>query len=96
MPVNVTLHCLFYLHATVGKVIVNSEMADINSNCNSAVEASLLGLERLGMLRVLCNEKVKAISTLVISTRFACSTKTYTTVTSCQNAACSSTYFFSE
>ena len=40
------------------------------------------------MSRVLRNEKVKAISTLVIRTRFARSTKTYTTFTSCQNAAC--------
>ena len=46
------------------------------------------------MSRVLRNEKVKAISTLVIRTRFARSTKTYTTFTSCQNAACSNTFFF--
>ena len=76
------------------RIILNSEMADVNSNFNSAVEASLLELERLGMSRVLRNEKVKAISTLVIRTRFARSTKTYTTFTSCQNAACSNTFFF--
>ena len=46
------------------------------------------------MSRVLHNEKVKAISTLVIRTRFARSTKTYTTFTSCQNAACSNVVFF--
>ena len=46
------------------------------------------------MSRVLRNEKVKAISTLVIRTRFARSTKTYTTFTSCQNAAFSKTFFF--
>ena len=46
------------------------------------------------MSRVLRNEKVKAISTLVIRTRFARSTKTYTTFTSCQNVACSNTFFF--
>ena len=46
-------------------------MADVNANFNSAVEASLLELERLGMSRVLRKEKVKAISTLVIRTRFA-------------------------
>ena len=46
------------------------------------------------MSRVLRNEKVKAISTLVIRTRFARSTKTYTTFTSCQNAACSNVLFF--
>ena len=76
------------------RIIPNSEMADVNSNFNSAVEASLLELERLGMSRVLRNEKVKAISSLVIRTRFARSTKTYTTFTSCQNAACSNTFFF--
>ena len=75
-------------------IILNSEMADVNSNCNSAVKASLLELEWLGMSCVLCNEKVKVISTLVIRTRFARSTKTYTTFTSCQNAACSSKFFF--
>ena len=76
------------------RIIPNSEMADVNSNFNSAVEASLLELERLGMSRVLGKEKVKAISTLVFRTRFARSTKTYTTFTSCQNAACSNTFFF--
>ena len=74
------------------RIIPNSEMADVNSNFNSAVEESLLQLERLGMSRVLRNEKVKAIFTLVIRTRFARST--YTTFTSCQNAACSKTFFF--
>ena len=63
------------------RIIPNSEMADVNSNFNSAVEASLLELERLGMSRILRNEKVKAISTLVVRTRFARSTKTYTTFT---------------
>ena len=76
------------------RIIPNSEMADVNSNFNSAVAASLLELEQLGMSGVLRNEKVKAISTLVIRTRFARSTKTYTTFTSCQNAACSNTFFF--
>ena len=75
------------------RIIPNSEMADVNSNFNSAVEASLLELERLGMSRVLRNEKLKATSTLVFRTRFARSTKTYTTFTSCQNAACSNTFF---
>ena len=56
-------------------------MTDVNANFNSAVEASLLELERLGMSRVLRKEKVKAISTLVIRTRFARSTKIYTTFT---------------
>ena len=77
------------------RIILNSEMADLNSNFNSAVEASVLELDRLGMSRVIHNEKVKAISTLVIRTRFARSTKTYTTFTLCQNAACSNTFFFS-
>ena len=39
-------------------------MADRNSNFNSALEGSLLELERLGMSRVLRTEQVKAISTL--------------------------------
>ena len=76
------------------RIIPNSEMADVNWNFNSAVEGSLLELEQLGMSRVLRNEKVKAISTLVIRTRFTRSTKTYATFTSCQNAACSNTFFF--
>ena len=46
------------------------------------------------MSRVLRKEKVKAISTLVIRTRLARSTKTYTTFTSCQNPACFSMFFF--
>ena len=46
------------------RIILNSKMADVNSNFNSAVEASLLELERQGMSRVLRNQKVKAISTL--------------------------------
>ena len=66
------------------RIIPNSEMADGNSNFNSAVEASLLELERMGMSRALRKEKVKAISTLVFRTWFARSTKTYTTFTSCQ------------
>ena len=62
------------------RIILNSEIAEVNSNYNSAVEASRL--EQLGMLRVLRNEKVKAISTLIIRTRFARSSKAYTTFTS--------------
>ena len=46
------------------------------------------------MSRVLRNENVKAISTLVIRTRFARSTKTYTIFMSCQNAACCNTFCF--
>ena len=46
------------------RIILNSEMADVNSNFNSADEASLLELERQGMWRVLRNQKVKAISAL--------------------------------
>ena len=45
-----------------GRIILNSEMADVRAIFNSAVETSLL--ELLGMLRVLRNETVKAISTL--------------------------------
>ena len=61
------------------RIILNTEMMDINSNFDSAIEASLLELEQLGMSCVLHNEKVKAISTPIIRTRFARSTKTYTT-----------------
>ena len=45
-----SLYCLFcfHLHATAERVILNSEMADVNWNFNSAVEASLLELEQLG------------------------------------------------
>ena len=46
------------------RIILNSEMADARAIINSAVETSLLELERLGMSPVLRNEKVKAISTL--------------------------------
>ena len=70
----------------------------LSINCKSILFipflSSLLELERLGMSRVLRIEKVKAISTLVIRTRFARITKTYTTFTSCQNAAFSNTFFF--
>ena len=76
------------------RIILNSEIAEVNSNYTSAVEASRLELERLGMLRVLRNEKVKAISTLIIRTRFARSSKAYTTFTSWKNATCSNTFFF--
>ena len=49
------------------RIILDSEMADLNSNFNSAVEASLLELERQGMSRVLRNQKVKSISTPLAS-----------------------------
>ena len=39
------------------RIILNSEMADVNSNFNSAVKASLLELERVGMSRVLHNHQ---------------------------------------
>ena len=45
------------------RIILNSEIAVVNSNFNFPVEASLFELERLGMSRVLRKEKVKAIST---------------------------------
>ena len=77
------------------RIILNSEMADLNSNFNSAVEASVLELERAGMTRVLRNEKVKAISTLASGQDLLAVLKRYPTFTSCQNAACSNTFFFS-
>ena len=46
------------------RIIQNSDMADAREIFNSAVETILSELERLGMSRVLHNEKVKAISTL--------------------------------
>ena len=76
------------------RIIPNSEMADVNSNFNSAVEASLLELERLGMSRVLRNKKVKAISTLASGQDLLAVLKPTPRFTSWQNAACSNTFFF--
>ena len=76
-----------------GRIILNSEMADVRAIFNSAVETSLL--ELLGMLRVLRNEKVKAISTLASGQDLLAVLKRYRTFTSCQSAACSNTFFFS-
>ena len=75
-----------------GRIILNSEMADVRAIFNSAVETSLL--ELLGMLRVLRNEKVKAIYTLASGQDLLAVLKRYRTFTSCQNAACSNTFFF--
>ena len=75
--------------------ILKSEMADARAIFNSAVETSLLELERLGMTRVLRNEKVKPISTLASGQDLLSVLKRYPTFTSCQNAAFSSTSFFS-
>ena len=70
-------------------------MADARAIFHSAVEASLLELERLGMSRVLHNEKVQAISTLASGQDLFAVLKRYPTFTSCQNAAFSNTFFFS-
>ena len=70
-------------------------MADARAIFLSAVEASLLEFERLGMSRVLRNEKVQAISTLASGQDLFAVLKRYPTFTSCQNAACSNTFFFS-
>ena len=67
------------------RIILNSEMADLNSNFNSAVEASVLELDRLGMSRVIRNEKVKAISTLSSGQDLLARLRSF----SCQNASCS-------
>ena len=75
-----------------GRIILNLEMADVRAIFNSAVETSLL--ELLGMLRVLRNEKVKAIYTLASGQDLLAVLKRYRTFTSCQNAACSNTFFF--
>ena len=70
-------------------------MADARAIFHSAVEASLLELERLGMSRVLRNDKIKAISTMASGQDLLAVLKRYPTFTSCQNAACSKTFFFS-
>ena len=75
------------------RIILNSEMADARAIFNSAVETSLLELERLGMSRVLRNEKVKAISTLASGQDLLAVLKRYPTFTLMPNAACSSTFF---
>ena len=72
------------------RIILNSEMADLNSNFNSAVEASVLELDRLGMSRVLRKEKVKAISTLASGQDLLARLHSF----SCQNASCSKPFFF--
>ena len=78
------------------RIILNSEMADARVIFNTAVETSLLELEWLGMSCVLGNEKVKTISTLASGQDLLAVLKCYITlITSCQNAACSNTFFFS-
>ena len=75
------------------RILQNSEMADGKAIFNSAVDTSLLELERLGMSRVLRNEKVKAISTLASGQYLLLVLNRYPTFTSCQNAACFNTFF---
>ena len=75
------------------RILQNSEMTDAKAIFNSAVETSLLELERLGMSRVLRNEKVKAISTLASGQDLLVVLNRYPTFTSCQNAACFNTFF---
>ena len=70
-----------------GRIILNWEMADVRAIFNSAVETSLL--ELLGMLRV----GVYRNSTLVSGQDLLAVLKRYPTFTSCQNAACSNTFF---
>ena len=99
MPVNqmsvYIVYCVFVCMQLRERSILNSEMADARAIFNSAVETSLLELERLGMSRVLRNEKVKAISALASGQDLLSVLKRYPTFTSCQNAACSNTFFFS-
>ena len=94
MPVYI-VYCVFVCMQLRERSILNSEMADARAIFNSAVETSLLELERLGMSRVLRNEKVKAISTLASGQDLLSVLKRYPTFTSCQNAACSNTFFLS-
>ena len=63
------------------RIILNSEMADARAIFNSAVETSLLEVERLGMSRVLRNEKVKAISTVASGQDLLAVLKRYPTFT---------------
>ena len=89
---------LFILFSSVrncGKSYSEFRNGRRNWNFNSAVEASLLELERLRNY-VTCITQWESQSNFYtgIRTRFAHSAKTYTTFTSCQNAACSNTFFF--
>ena len=59
----------FRLHAHAGKNFLNLELADGNSNFNSALKESLLELDTLGMSHVLHTEQVEAISTLARSAK---------------------------
>ena len=100
MPVNqmsvYIVYCVFVCCMQLReRIILNSEMADARAIFNSAFETSLLELERPGMSRVLRNEKVKAISTLASGQDLLSVLKRYPTFTSCENAACSNTFFFS-
>ena len=99
MPVNqmsaYIVYCVFVCMQLRERSILNSEMADVRAIFNSAVETSLLELERLRISLVLRNEKVKAISTLASGQVLLSVLKRYPTFTSCQNAACSNTFFFS-
>ena len=75
------------------------KLAGAKTNFNSAVDTSLLELERLGMSRVSRNEKVKAFSTLVSGQDLLAVLKCYTTFTVVPHAklyaACSNKFFFS-
>ena len=97
MPVNqmyvYIVYSVFVCMQLRERILRNSEMADAKAIFNSAVETSLLELERLGMSRVLRNEKVKAISTLALGQDLLAVLNRYPTFTSCQNAACSNTFF---
>ena len=97
MPVNqmyvYIVYSVFVCMQLRERIILNSEMADARAIFNSAVETSLLELGRLGMSRVLRNERVKAISTLASGQDLLTVLKRYPTFTLCQNAACSNTFF---
>ena len=91
------LFILFSSARNCGKSYSEFRNGRRNWNFNSAVEASLLELERLGNY-VTCITQWESQSDFYtgIRTRFAHSAKTYTTFTSCQNAACSNTFFFAD
>ena len=75
---------------TAGKNYSEFRNGGLSSNFNSAVEASVLELDRLGMSRVIRNEKVKAISTLASGQDLLARLHSF----SCQNASCSKPSFF--
>ena len=99
MPVNqmsvYIVYCVFVCMQLRERSILNSEMGDEERFLTLLSKQVFWNWNGLGMSRVLRNEKVKAISTLASGQDLLSVLKRYPTVTSCQNAACSNTFFFS-